>query len=166
MAGPPCVLGSRWPESLGCAAWVGAGEGRSEPSPALVPLSYLGSRRGLPKLAVWVWKGGLLEGGRAWEDRGQHSMPWWHRVILLEAIKETDAHFFFCRKQIMALRPIGRKSEQVPNSVTSLLQPARTGDQVVSSSGCFIVWRPFQSVRFDDTFRSCVFDGRCECAEL
>ena len=53
MAGPPCVLGSRWPESLGCAVWVGAGEGRSESSPALVPLSYLGSRRGLPKLAVW-----------------------------------------------------------------------------------------------------------------
>ena len=113
VAGPPCVLGSRWPESLGCAVWVGAGEGRSESSPALVPLSYLGSRRGLPKLAVWVWKGGLLEGGRAWEDQGQHSMLLWDRVILLEAIKETDAHFFFCRKQIMALRPTGRKSEQV-----------------------------------------------------
>ena len=34
-------------------------------------------------------------------------------VILLEAIKETDVQVFFFRKQIMALRPIGRKFEQV-----------------------------------------------------
>ena len=101
------MLGSRWPESLGCAVWVGAGEGRSESSPALVPLSYLGSLRGLPKL------GGLFGGGGAGGDQGQHSMLLWDHVILLEAIKETDAHFFFCRKQIMALRPTGRKSEQV-----------------------------------------------------
>ena len=56
------------------------------------------------------------------------------------------------------------------NSVISLLQPAYTGDQDVSrpdpGSGCFVVWTPFQSVRLDDTFRSCVFDGRPECAEL
>lgn len=31
----------------------------------------------------------------------------------MEAIKEMDVHFFFFRKQIMALRPIGRKFEQV-----------------------------------------------------
>ena len=54
-----------------------------------------------------------MEDWRAWEDQGLHSMLLWDRVILLEAIKETDAHFFFCRKQIMALRPNGRKSEQV-----------------------------------------------------
>ena len=112
VAGPPCVLGSRWPESLGCATWVGAGKGGSESS-RLHSSVLSGLRRGLPKLAVWVWKGGLLEDGRAWEDQGLHSMLLWDRVILLEAIKETDAHFFFCRKQIMALRPIGRKSEQV-----------------------------------------------------
>lgn len=55
----------------------------------------------------------LTEEGRAWEDRRSTLVLLWGCVILLEAIKETDVHFFFFRKQIMALRPIGRKFEQV-----------------------------------------------------
>lgn len=65
-------------------------------------------------MEVLVGKGGLLprKGGPG-RTRSSTLELLWGCVILLEAIKEMDVHVFFFRKQIMALRPIGRKFEQV-----------------------------------------------------
>lgn len=103
---------SRGLRAVGLCVWVGAGEGRSGSSPALVPV-LAGLPAGSARVGGFGREGRpLTEEGWAWEDRSS-TIVLWGCVILLEAIKEMDVHVFFFRKQIMALRPIGRKFEQV-----------------------------------------------------
>lgn len=97
---------SRRPQGCG-AVRVGGSWGRQK---RILPSSRPSVLAGLPAEPARV--GGLGREGRAWEDRSS-TLLLWGCVILLEAIKETDVHVFFFRKQIMALRPIGRKFEQV-----------------------------------------------------
>ena len=99
----------------GCGAVrVGGSWGRQQRA---LPSSRASASAGLP--AVWRFGGLGREGwpltgeGRAWEDRRSTLLLLLGCVILLEAVKETDVHAFFFRKQVMALRPIGRKFEQV-----------------------------------------------------
>lgn len=76
VVGPSCVLGSRWPESLA----VPRGRSWERQKRILygspVPLSYLGFRRGLPKLVVWSGRGRPLRGRAGLGEPGaaQHAV--------------------------------------------------------------------------------------------
>ena len=99
----------------GCGAVrVGGSWGRQQRAlPSSRASATAGLPAGLPELAVWGEGRPLTGEGWAWEDRRSMLVLLRGCVILLEAIKETDVQVFFFRKQIMALRPIGRKFEQV-----------------------------------------------------
>ena len=122
LGGLPAPCGGSWrglpackrPASglWGCACGWELGKAAAGP-PQLSASASAGLPAGLPELAVWGEGRPLTGEGRAWEDRRSMLVLLRGCVILLEAIKETDVQVFFFRKQIMALRPIGRKFEQV-----------------------------------------------------